>query len=268
MNYLKEYKNSSKLAVLTVLKGFFKFFHQRAEIRNNPAYNIQIKRNLKRNNKVLNEDELIMLLKSAYLNYHEYEDNRVNDSKDKLNQWLAARDWALLSILICTGIRPKEISSLYVESINLKERYVQIKGKGDSNYSVRERTIPLTEPAVLSAVEIYLKLRPVSIFPHLFINQRLEPLEISAIRCIIQKFNTQAGIQKNVSITDIRKSFINLCAEKKIDPLVLRQIMGHNSLVTTMKYYLTAEEQYLREIWEKNNILNNFNEKEYEEWII
>ncbi|KKL85269.1 hypothetical protein LCGC14_1956450, partial [marine sediment metagenome] len=58
--------------------------------------------------------------------------------------------------------------------------------------------------------------------------------------------------QQSLTITEIRRSFVNLCAQKGIDPLILRQIMGHNSLATTMKYYLTVQEQQLREVWEKN----------------
>jgi site-specific recombinase XerD len=74
--------------------------------------------------------------------------------------------------------------------------------------------------------------------------------------------------QKCLTITQIRKSFVSLCAEKGIDPLILKQIMGHNSLATTMKYYLTVQEQQLREVWEKNNPLLYFSKKEFEEWKI
>jgi len=74
--------------------------------------------------------------------------------------------------------------------------------------------------------------------------------------------------KKSLTITQIRKSFVNLCAQKGIDPLILRQIMGHNSLATTMKYYLTVREQNLREVWEKNNPLLYFSKKEFEEWTI
>ena len=83
-----------------------------------------------------------------------------------------------------------------------------------------------------------------------------------------QVVKQQVFPQKSLSITQIRKSFISLYAEKGIDPLILRQIMGHNSLATTMKYYLTVREQHLRELWEQNNPLLYFSEKELEEWII
>ncbi len=74
--------------------------------------------------------------------------------------------------------------------------------------------------------------------------------------------------RQSLTITEIRKSFVSLCAEKGIDPLILRQIMGHNSLATTMKYYLTVQEQQLREVWEQNNPLLYFSKREFEQWMI
>ena len=49
---------------------------------------------------------------------------------------------------------------------------------------------------------------------------------------------------------------------------MLKQIMGHQSLVTTMKYYLSIREQQLREVWENNNPLRYFSKKEWEGWIL
>jgi len=71
-----------------------------------------------------------------------------------------------------------------------------------------------------------------------------------------------------VTITELRRSFSSLCAHKGIDPLMLKQIMGHQSLATTMKYYLSIREQQLREVWENNNPLRYFSKKEWEGWIL
>ena len=69
-------------------------------------------------------------------------------------------------------------------------------------------------------------------------------------------------------MTVLRKSFSSLCAQKGIDPLVLKQIMGHASLATTMKYYLSIQQQQLKEVWETNNPLHYFTEKEWRSWIL
>ena len=130
---------------------------------------------------------LTMIFKSAYLNYQQYENALLTDYKLTLERWLAARDWAIIFLLICTGIRTKEIASLHIDSVDLRERVIKIKGKGDGAHKIKERVIPVTEPIALSAVEIYLKFRPVSIFPYLFLSHRLEPLQYTGFADAIKK---------------------------------------------------------------------------------
>ena len=170
--------------------------------------------------------------------------------------------------LITTGIRHKEIARLDTDSIDFKERLIRITGKGDSRHTVRERIIPLTEPIALSAIETYLRLRPQSAFPHLFLSPGLEPLQHMGFSAVIKKTARQGQIAKKINITGLRRSFSSLCAHKGIDPFVLKQIMGHRSLATTMKYYLTIREQQLKEVWENSNPLRDFSKKEWEQWIL
>jgi len=85
---------------------------------------------------------------------------------------------------------------------------------------------------------------------------------------VVKNIKKKPFPQKRLTITQIRKSFVSLCAQKGIDALILRQIMGHSTLATTMRYYLTVREQYLKEVWEKNNPLLYFSKREFEEWTI
>jgi len=174
----------------------------------------------------------------------------------------------MVSLLITTGIRSKEIACLHTDSIDFAQRLIKITGKGDSLHTVRERIIPLSEPITLSALETYLRFRPESIFPHLFLSPRREPLQRTGFSTRIKNIARQAGISKAVTITELRRSFSSLCAHKGIDPLMLKQIMGHSSLATTMKYYLSIREQQLREVWKNNNPLRYFSKKEWEGWIL
>ena len=271
MNHLEVehgYSPSSKAAVLTTLRSFFRFLAAQKLIKHNPTGNIRIKKVKKIDKTALSEEELTLILTAAYLNYQQYENVVTVDSTLTLKRWLAARDWAIICLLICTGLRSKEIASLKTDSIDFRERAINIEGKGDNTYRIRERIIPLTEPVALSAVEIYLKLRPASIFDHLFLSARIEPLKTCGFAKVIKNMKKKLFPQKRLTITQIRKSFVSLCAQKGIDDLILRQIMGHSSLATTMRYYLTVREQYLKEVWEKNNPLLYFSKREFEEWTI
>jgi len=262
------YSQRSKITVLTTLRSFFAHFAAQRLIKAGVADNIRIKKVKKIEKSCLSEEQLTTIFKAAYLKYQPYEGISLTDSRVTLERWLAARDWAILCLLICTGLRTKEIASLKTDSIDFRQRLIRICGKGDNSYQVRERIIPVTEPIALSAAEIYLSLRPKSIFDHLFLNTHLEPLNTYGFAKVVNKMKRELFPQQSLSITEIRRAFVNLCAQKGIDPLILKQIMGHNSLATTMKYYLTVREQHLREVWEKTNPLLYFSKREFEEWMI
>jgi site-specific recombinase XerD len=262
------YSQRSKIAVLTTLRSFIAHFAAQGLIQAGVAANIRIKKVKKLDKSCLSEEQLSSIFKGAYLKYQPYEDITPTDSRVTLERWLAARDWAILCLLICTGLRTKEIASLKTDSIDFRQRLIRVCGKGDNSYQVRERIIPVPEPIALSAAETYLHLRPKSIFDHFFLNTHLEPLKTSAFAKVVNKMKQELFRQQSLNITEIRRSFVNLYAQKGIDPLILRQIMGHNSLATTMKYYLTVREQHLREVWEKTNPILYFSKREFEQWMI
>jgi len=262
------YSQCSKIAILTTLRRFFAHFAAQGLIQAGVAANIRIKKTKKIDKSCLSEEQLTSIFKAAYLRYQPYEGIAPTDSRVTLERWLAARDWAILCLLICTGLRTKEIASLKTDSIDFRQRLIRVCGKGDNRYRVRERIIPVSEPIALSAAETYLRLRPKSIFDHFFLNTHLEPLKTSGFARVVNKMKRELLPQQSLSITEIRRSFVSLCAQKGIDPLILKQILGHNCLATTMKYYLTVREQHLREVWEKTNPILYFSKREFEQWII
>jgi len=152
------YSQGSKAAVLTIIRRFFALLIAQRLIKANPTAHIRIKKEKKIDKPALSEEELTLIFKAAYLKYQPYEGITPTDSRITLERWLAARNWAIICLLICTGLRRKEIASLKTDSIDFRQRVIKIAGKGDNTYQVRERLIAVTEPIALSAVEIYLRL--------------------------------------------------------------------------------------------------------------
>jgi len=264
----RSYSAVSRANILSGLRAFFCLFTASGILKTNPTTGLRVKKPKKQPPTALSEEELTRIFTTAYLEFRRYEESVPRTYKQALSRWLAARDWAMVSLLITTGIRSKEIACLHTDSIDFAQRLIKITGKGDSLHTVRERIIPLSEPITLSALETYLRFRPESIFPHLFLSPRREPLQRTGFSTRIKNIARQAGISKAVTITELRRSFSSLCAHKGIDPLMLKQIMGHSSLATTMKYYLSIREQQLREVWKNNNPLRYFSKKEWEGWIL
>lgn len=56
---------------------------------------------------------------------------------------------------------------------------------------------------------------------------------------------------KKVKNTDVhthmlRGTFATRCAEAKIAPIVLKQILGHKDIETTMKYYIDVDTEFIQ----------------------
>jgi site-specific recombinase XerD len=264
----RRYVAVSRAGVLCELRSFFGFLVSAEVLKTNPTTGLRVKKTRKRPPAALSEEELTQVLSAAYLRYRRFEQTGPRRGLPRCLRWLAARDWAIVSLLITSGIRTKEIMSMSTNAVDLRARLIRISGKGDRQHAIRQRIIPLREPFTLAALESYLRLRPRSLSPHLFLNYALQPLGHTGFTKILRTVAAQAGIHRRLTITEIRKAFSSLCAHKGIDPLLLRQLMGHSSLVTTMKYYLSVQKQQLKELWENNNPLRYFSPQECKTWIL
>ncbi len=211
------YSQKSKTAVLTTIRSFFTLFAAQGLAKANTAANIKIKKVKKIDKTALSEEELSAIFSAAYLKYQPYDGIIPTDSRVTLARWLAARDWAIICLLICTGLRRKEIASLKTDSIDFRQRVIKITGKGDNTCQVRERMIPVTEHIALSAVEIYLSLRPKSIFDYLFSNTHLEPLKTYGFAEVVNNMKKQLFPQKILTITQIRKSIEDFFTHIRIE---------------------------------------------------
>lgn len=264
----RHYRAVSRAGVLSELRAFFAYFVTTGLLKSNPTNGFRVKKPKKQPPTALDEEQLTAILAAAYLGYRRVQQAAPRRGLPRCLRWLAARDWAIVSLLITSGIRTKEIMSLRTDAVDLQSRLIRISGKGDRAHTVRQRIIPLSEPFTLGALESYLRIRPRCLYPHLFLSPTLQPLGHTGFTNVLKTVATQAGIQNRLTITEIRRAFISLCAHKGIDPLLLRQLMGHSSLVTTMKYYLSIQQQQLKELWENNNPLRYFSPQECKTWIL
>ncbi len=135
---------------------------------------------------------------------------------------------AIVELMLQTGIRIGEVSSLETEDI-----------KGDKLYikpfeSHLERTVPLNK-AAKQALDRYLAIRPQSKSQALFITKTGRPLLTRNIRTAIDRYFRIAGIQ-NAKVNDLRHTFIAHHLAAGTSPLVMSQLVGHKRLSTTEKY--------------------------------
>ncbi|MEV2621764.1 tyrosine-type recombinase/integrase [Paenibacillus larvae] len=141
------------------------------------------------------------------------------------------RDQTILILMFHTGLRTMEVCDLAPGDIQIGKRRGQLTVR--SGKRNKQREVPLNATC-RAALEKYLAVHP-SDSPYLFPSEKTgDRLTERALRHLIQKYMKSARL-KGLSAHDLRHRFGYVMAENT--PLHrLAQIMGHDSLDTTMIY--------------------------------
>jgi integrase/recombinase XerD len=172
------------------------------------------------------------------------------------------RDLTVLSFIIYTGVRVSELISIRTEDLNLTERVVRVKGKGD-----KERFVPLTKELAL-LIEKYTSNRKFY-NEYLFLSKYKKKFTPLSIQLIVKKYSSKAKLKKQISPHKLRHTFATLALETGVSPITISELLGHSSLNTTMRYtHVTNKltEEAVRKIAELtdfgNTISGVWNKKE------
>ncbi|MGD8744332.1 MAG: tyrosine-type recombinase/integrase [Candidatus Woesebacteria bacterium] len=138
------------------------------------------------------------------------------------------RTAAIVETILQTGIRISEVANLKVE--NVKDDKLII----EEHATQPKREIPLNKPAK-QALKDYLKVRPETDSPYVFLSKNGKPLAVRNIRAAIDRYMQKAGIPQ-FSVNDLRTTFIIENLKAKVDLVMLSKIVGHKRLSTTERY--------------------------------
>nr|WP_254438009.1 tyrosine recombinase XerC [Ruegeria arenilitoris] len=147
------------------------------------------------------------------------------------NDWVSARDVAVVTLLYGCGLRISEALSLTGADAPLPET-LRIVGKGN-----KERIVPVL-PAARAAVDHYLQLcpHPQDKDKALFRGVRGGPLNPRAIQGVMAKARMQLGLPATATPHALRHSFATHLLSAGGDLRAIQELLGHASLSTTQTY--------------------------------
>jgi len=165
------------------------------------------------------------------------------DAQDNASEdWIGARDWAVLLLLYGSGLRISEALDLTAEALPLSDT-LRVTGKRN-----KTRIVPLL-PQVRAAIEHYIDLCPYPLandFPRckhdkissspLFRGKRGGPLSPNMIRRVVQQARTKLGIADTTTPHALRHSFATHLLAGGADLRSLQELLGHASLSSTQVY--------------------------------
>lgn len=162
----------------------------------------------------------------------------------------AVRDRAMLELMYGSGLRVSELCSLKESDIDVRERIVRVRGKGD-----KTRLVPVGDMAI-DAIDEYCKVRKTLVkrrnVAELFVTRRGKKLSRKTFWYNIKKYASAAGIEKNVKPHVLRHSFATHLLQNGANLMSIREMLGHSNLSTTQIYTRLLNDDVQREYKNKH----------------
>jgi len=135
----------------------------------------------------------------------------------------------ILCLAYAGGLRISEIANLKINDIDSKRMVIllrQAKGKKD-------RIVMLSEKLLIMLRAYFKEYKPKK---WMFEGYRGEQYSMRSISHLMQNCKQKAGVTKKGGIHALRHSFATHLLEGGIDLISIKELLGHNSLRTTMQY--------------------------------
>jgi integrase len=159
-----------------------------------------------------------------------------------------SRDLSIVTLMLLCGLRSREVIELTLEDLSLSEGQILVHGKGG-----KERFVPLP-PQLTPLLGNYLEVeRPKTKTKKLFVSlkgkRRGRPMTRAGLRSLFRYHRLTSGVG-NANPHRWRHTFGSDMARAGISLAVLKNLMGHGDIHTTMLYVKTSSadvrEEFLR----------------------
>ncbi len=216
------------------IKRFYRYLEINGKIETNVMSNLEAPKTKRGLPKYLTLEQSVSMLKSV-------------EGKNK------ERDFCILTLFLNCGLRLSELVSINISDIRDNATLV-ITGKGN-----KERTIYLND-ACLSALAQYIKVRPkdnVIDRDALFLSNRLTRISKQMVQKTVEKYLAKSGLSDmGFSTHKLRHTAATLMYQYgNVDPIQLKEILGHENLSTTEIYTHVYQEQLKKAV--DSNPLND-----------
>lgn len=141
------------------------------------------------------------------------------------------RDYAILQLLVQTGLRVGELVRLSLSDIDWTVPQLLLRGR---KHGV-DTNVPLPRQAA-DSLKSYLAVRPSGQAVRLFLSKTERPLDERSVRYIVKGYLAKAGITKKASVHTLRHTYGTHKTAKGMTLKELQYLMGHKKAETTLRY--------------------------------
>jgi integrase/recombinase XerC len=213
---------------LSAVRSFYGFLLRESRSTRNPANEVRAPKSRRRLPQTLDADQMARLLEIP------------------AEGALGARDRAIMELFYSSGLRLAELVGLELSSIDLRDRVVQVLGKGR-----KARIVPVGRAAV-EALRIWLKERGSlarSGETALFVGRNGERLGPRAVQARVAYWARRQGLNMRVYPHLFRHSFASHLLESSGELRGVQELLGHADISTT-QVYTHLDFQHLARIYD------------------
>lgn len=163
-----------------------------------------------------------------------------------------------VALMVTTGMRVSEVTSLACRDVDLPGRSVRVVGKG-----LRERQVFITNDWLSTLIRAYLTTRDMMKLghDHVFFNRHGAPLAPSAIRSRLRRAGELAGLSTQVTPHMLRHTAATQLLEAGVDIRFVQRLLGHASLTTTEIYTHVSDRALKRVVSDADVLGRAFHER-------
>ncbi len=215
---------------VSTVRGFFRFLQREGKLETNPLAGVQAPKRERRLPSILSRDHLTALIEAA----------------DETTPQ-GVRNRAILELMYAAGVRLSEVAGLDRRQLDLGERTLVVRGKGN-----KERMVLIGGPAEKALGRYLSGARPLlasGAEEALFLNRDGGRLSGRSIQQIVRRHALKAGLDQRVFPHLLRHSFATHLLDGGAELRVVQELLGHASASTTQIYTHVTEERQ-REVLE------------------
>ncbi len=249
--YLGALKNSGMVTAsltrkVSTIRSFYRFLVREGKVESTPLTGIVAPKRERRLPTILSKADLDALIESA----------------DETTA-VGLRNRAMLEMMYASGVRLSEIVGLDLRSIDLDERTVVVRGKGN-----KERMVLLGEPAEKTLRRYLSQARPqlaTGAEEALFLNRDGNRLSGRSVQNVVRKYALKAGLESHAWPHLLRHSFATHLLDGGAELRVVQELLGHASAQTTQIYTHVTEARQRETMQQAREKLAEISRKRLEE---
>lgn len=229
-----------KMRKLCALRSFYQYLFEHKYIEGNLASLVPLPKLRRKAIIHLEPDEVARMLDLAESG------DAFGERQKKYTQHTRARDVALISLLLGTGIRVSECVGINLSDVNFEENAFLVTRKGG------KQMILYFSDEVGGALRKYLAERRdiVPLEGHedaFFLSLQRRRITQRAIENLVKKYASVAAPLKKISPHKLRSTFGTELYRSSGDIYLVAEVLGHSDVNTTRKHYAAMSEDRRRE---------------------